>query len=481
MKRITKDSAVLLGLTFVATALIACPAALDDRCSEGACLKISRDGNTSQDADPPDASVDPCLSNPTEPKCVNDETKATFVSGTNGDDGAALGTKAKPFKTLAAALGKLTKDKRRIYVCDGDYPEDVVLDATHVGVSLFGGLTCDWQTSANKPKFGKSQMALKISGTSGVAIADLAFEAKDAVEPGGSSIAAFVRNGEVTFKRVALAAGKGVNGADGTYEEFTFPADLKGNDGADGGAAKIVPCPDGSETTGGKGGPSGVSGEPGKPGQFFNAGTTSVCSGPGSVDTNGKDGTPPAAASGAKSHGDLTNDGWQPSAGGNGDDGAPGQGGGGGYGSSGGTSTGGGGGAGGCGGKGGGGGMGGGASVALASLQATVRIDASSLSTSNAGNGGNGVAGQPGQSPGGTGGNRTGTSCLGGNGGAGAPGAPGGGGAGGVSVGVLYKGPQPTLDGATTSNIKIGAKGNPGAGPGNPGIDGLSAPTLEVK
>src|SRR5690606_30271242 len=143
---------------------------------------------------------------------------------------------------IAAALGKLADDKRRVYVCEGVYDEDVVLGSSHKNVTLLGGFACDWSPSGAKPTIGKSQMALKISGATGVGIGDLAFVAKSAVEDGGSSIAAFVANAEVTFKRVALTAGDGKKGRDGANGEFTFPTaeELKGIDGDDGGGERKV-------------------------------------------------------------------------------------------------------------------------------------------------------------------------------------------------------------------------------------------------
>jgi hypothetical protein len=426
-----------------------------------------------------DAQTDPCVDTPDDPKCL-DESTALFVSAAKGNDADNLGTRDKPFKTLGGALDRLTPTRRRIYVCDGTYGEDVVLGAAHTNVSILGGFACDWTASTNKPVFGNGPMALEIVGTSGLAISNIAFEAKDATAAGGSSIAAFVRNASVTFKSVALTAGKGMIGADGTLTPFNnLPSatDLKGNDGAVGAAEKSVTCPGGLVTKGGKGGPvGGFPGESGTPGPDNKS--TSICSGAGSVDTNGAPGSPTSPAQGAAAIGELLDDGWKPQAGPNGATGNPGQGGGGGF--SGGGGVGGGGGAGGCGGAGGGGGKGGGGSIAIASLQSTIQMSASTLTAKNAGGGGAGVAGQPGQTPGGARGVGTGTSCNGGNGGNGGDGATGGGGAGGVSVGVLYKGPQPTLDSTTTSAITVGTKGAAGGGPGNKGIEGVAAPTLEA-
>jgi hypothetical protein len=71
-----------------------------------------------------------------------------------GDD-ANPGTKAKPFKSIAKALGA---GKPRIVACEGEYVGS--LDVT-TGVSLYGGVSCDFakaggraKVSASKPDYG---------------------------------------------------------------------------------------------------------------------------------------------------------------------------------------------------------------------------------------------------------------------------------------------------------------------------------------
>ena len=261
---------LLCGLGFLVTA---CPAVLDDECAEGACVSATSPIDGGADvlvdggADGP--VVDPCVNTPTDPKCL-DENTALFVSAPNGVDATATGSQAKPFKTIGAALGKITAAKRRIYVCDGTYPEDLALNAAHSGVSLFGGIDCTFKAvSANKPFIGASANPVKIDGTTGLAIADIAVEAKDATA--GSSIAVFVKGGDVTLSRVRLVAGAGAKGDDGSLVPFSYPAvaALKGNDAQSatvGGDAMPFTCPGGAVTTGGKGGDLGASGATGTPG-----------------------------------------------------------------------------------------------------------------------------------------------------------------------------------------------------------------------
>jgi hypothetical protein len=427
-----------------------------------------------------DATVDPCVDTPTAPGCL-EETTALFVNGSASGAGAD-GTREKPFATVNAALSAVTSEKRRIYVCEGTYGEDLALDAKHSGVSVLGGVTCAWEPSDTKPVLGASATPLHIESATGVAFVDVAVEAKDATE--GSSIAAFVHGGSVTFKGVRLVAGKGAKGADGELTPFTFPsqAELKGNDAVDenvGGPEKSVMCPGGAVTKGGKGGNRGSAGSEGTPGAP-NGGSLGVCEATGTGGAPGSVGAAAPAAKGADVYGALQVAGWIPAGGTDGAAGPPGQGGGGGGGYEG---AGGGGGGGGCGGAGGRGGRGGGASIALAVYEATVSLDGVELQAKDGGNGGSGAAGQSGQTQFGFGGTRSGGACNGGNGGPGGAGGAGGGGAGGVSLGVVYSGTKPTLDSATEQAITVGKAGSGGAGGAadNGGVDGQASAVLEAR
>jgi hypothetical protein len=423
--------------------------------------------------------TDPCIDNPTALACL-DESKALFVSNPNGNDqDAAAGTKKNPFKTINAALAKIDAKRRRIYVCEGAYFEDLALNATHSSLSIFGGLDCAWNAApAIKPVIGASANPLKIDGTAALAIADVAVVAKDAAT--GSSIAAFVNGGDTTFKRVKLSAGKGADATDAVLTPFTnFPiqTELDGVNSPDtmtGGAAKTVSCPGGLMTKGGKGGGPGLAGDPGTPGPP-NAGAISNCTGV----VAGQAGGPGMNGAGAASPGDLKADGWFASPGVGGAIGSPGQGGGGGYGNAG---AGGGGGAGGCGGAGGVGGKGGGASIALAAYLASVTLEDSTLEARDGGQGAKGSVGQDGQTIFGFRGTGSGGACNGGNGGTGGIGGIGGGGAGGSSLPLAYKGIRPKTDAKTDSSRAVGKKGSGGRPTsGNPGVDGAEEVELKLQ
>ena len=473
----------------------ACDSGLDNLCDyKGAC----GDGGN------PDGSLDGRLDGPSidapvgcdlnaEPKdspaCVADSV-GIFVSSTGSDTDP--GTKAKPVQTIAGALSKVG-GLPRIYICAGKYPEDIVLDTSHDGVSFYGGWKCsDWSYDMSSvPVIGKGTLALRIDSLAkATTLADLEVDASDATTPGGSSIGVLVNaSANVSFKRTTLRSGKGVAGSVGTLVPFVYPdpsTKLIGNGamGINGGAQNQVTCPAGDSTTGGKGGDgTNKDGAPGLPSIGGGAGGGWLsCA---NNNTNGSNGTAATAGvpgAGATSIGVLATMGWTPTDSKAGPNGTPGQGGGGGGGTGGGG--GGGGGAGGCGGVGGGGGKGGGSSFALVSLSSGVSFMSCKLLSNAAGDGGNGVPGQTGQSPGGTGGNRTGVGCLGGNGGGGGDGGSGGGGAGGISAALIYKNTAPTLDAATTTNSTVGVAGKKGSGgtPGvNDGIDGVAQTVLECK
>jgi hypothetical protein len=407
------------------------------------------------------------------------------VSGASGQD-ANDGTRSSPLKTIGTALKRVGAAKRRVYVCEGRYPEDVVLTNAQKGVLLSGGLDCAFVPNGSRPVVGASANPLRFVDTLGVTISDVAVDAANATD--GSSIAAFAIRSQITLTRVRLSAGSGANGTTAATVPFTHVAaiTLEGNDGngGTGGMAKPNACPAGDSSTGGKGGNDEMGGDPGLPEHVANTGGTgSNCAVIGGAGLGRPGGRGPNGGAGASAggHGTLSENGFQSAGGKKGDAGVAGQGGGGGSGIGSGNGAGGGGGAGGCGGAAGGEGTGGGASIALASLDATVRVTSSSFFTRDGGAGGPGAPGQIG-GPGGVGGGGSG-GCDGGHGGVGGTGGGGGGGAGGLSVAVLFKGLPPNVDAMTDGAITLGNAGQGGASgeAGSPGgIAGAKQPYLEI-
>jgi hypothetical protein len=457
---------------------------LPDTC-QGAACGVAPDGSMSEggtdsgaDVAQPPAGCDPAADPKDAPKCVVSDF-GVFVDATTGSDGNA-GTQDSPVKSISAALGKLG-GKPRVYICEGTYAEHVKITSA---VSVYGGFACgSWSYSGTKAKIAPTDkgLALEIRGVSAaVALSDLEVTAKDASEPGESSVAAFVVSAtKVTFRRTSLTAGKGVAGTDDTDPGAFAP--LNAPDGTAGSAAVNpggqTPNPLCTTSIGGAGGkdgtPNGAAGVvavvPVYPVGYTGAG------GPGGVSCFAGDGSYGVAGTpgaGASTLGTLDASGWKGADGAPGGTGGNGQGGGGGGQKVvGGGGVGGSGGPGGCGGAGGAKGAGGGSSIALLVFQSSVALEQSTLVANDAGRGGNAAKGQKGQL------NQTntaapssaGAACAGGIGGIGGSGGGGGGGAGGLSVGLLYNGTAPTIDGAsktaadTLSSVTVGAKGTAGS------------------
>jgi Protein of unknown function (DUF1565) len=464
----------LLGLVGVTGALLMVHcSSLPDACRGDACAASATDAGGEGGVSPPEG-CDPSAEPKDAPKCVVNAF-GIFVDATNGSDGNA-GTKEAPLKTIAAALAK-TAGKPRLYVCDGTYPEHVKLASP---VSIFAGFACGaWTPSGNKAAVAPLDhgFALHVDAVRApVVLADLTFAAKDATSPGDSSIAVFVSAASsVTFRRVVASAGKAADGVDASpladFAPATAPA---GNTGAAGGAQTPNPlCPSSIGGAAGKNGAtSGANGlvaiAPAFPVTSTGAGGTSggTCSAGGG--TNGSYGLAGAAGAGAASWGSLSATGWKGTDGSSGLTGGDAQGGGGGAQINP-DGVGGAGGPGGCGGAGGKPGTAGGSSIAILARDSSLAAFNLSLATANAGRGGNGAKGQKAQLGSATQAISSGLeACAGGFGGIGGSGGGGGAGAGGLSVGILYKGTPPAIDGASTPaadtlpSVTLGNKGPQG-------------------
>ena len=472
--------ALLCGLGFSVTA---CPASLDDRCANGACVATTSqaDGGVDVVDGGGDSAipVDPCVDTPTDPKCLN-EGSALFVSA-KADAAGADGSRLHPFKTIGAGLSAVNGARKRIYVCEGDYLEKVSVQAT---VSILGGLACEWMGKGANPRIAPAKgVALSIVKSTGVVVTDLSVEGSaDPLVDGDSAIGVFVSESQgVLLRRVTVKAGagtKGANGADGdispNHAGGIAPSGLNTGTMAAAEAPSCGTCADTTFSVGGKGGASGGTGPlPGSAtpavGSDNSGGTVGgVCS----AGNSGASGLAAAATAAATSPGSLKAAGWDssPSAK-KGANGNPGQGGGGGGSTAG--NGGGSGGCGGCGGTGGSAGGNGGTSFALLSFGSAVSLEDSTLTASLGGAGGNGGKGQDGQLRGGPGNG----ACLGGVGGYGAGGGGGGGGAGGHSAAIAHSGAAPTPKNCTLKRGlggDVGTGGTKGMSTGNAGATGTN-------
>lgn len=488
-------------------ALAGCPVTADDLCAGAACEAVSPDATspTPNDAGPDGIIVvprDPCVDKPLAPECVTNEG-ALFVSKT-ADAAVADGTIAKPYASLATALAKVTGEKRRIYVCEGTYEEQVTIET--VPSTVIGGLSCDFKNPGRKPKIApKSGIAFGIAAVGGASVIDVTIEAvSDTNAPGSSAVGMFITGSTQIFLRgVEITTGPGQHGTNGANGSDTpnhpggqAPQAVGGGGGGAAGIGPICPaCADATKSVAGNGGattpsfafPSPGDAMPKVPGQVSNSGTSAptVCT-PGLPGANGG---PGAKATGGTAPGKLAAKSWtdRSKTALAGKNGGPGQGGGGG-----GTLTSGGGGGsgacGGCGGTGGGAGTDGGSSIGILIHQSTkVVIEKSTVTTAAGGNGGNGGDGQVGQEAplaGGVSGG--GGACAGGAGGHGAGGGGGGGGIGGYSVPIAYAGEAPqtaqsVLTPSTAGMPGTGGKGGPAVSAGNKGEDGANGPASKAE
>ncbi len=413
-----------------------------------------------------------------------------FIDGAGGND-QNDGSKEKPVKTFKAALSKLG-NKSRLYVCAGTYDERVELTSA---ISIYGGFACGaWTYAASNkvniaPKDAGIALTLKNGGSEAAAFQDIEVKAAPGAAPGGSSIGMFVVQSIARIARSAIRASEGADGATIPVATFDFtgfaPQDgkipLGGSPNIGGLGGKLV-CPGGAVTEGGKGGDNVAGAYDGKPGSPGGAGGGTG----GSACSDGSSATAPSPmsdASPATALGKLDTS-WTGAATVPGATGLPGSGGGGGgANSTGAGGGGGGGGSGGCGGAGGGGGGAGGSSIAVASIGSTITISDSTIAALDGKVGGSGSAGQDGDTRFGQGSSVITVACNGKRGTPGGKGGAGAGGAGGLSVGVLYKGTAPKLEGTTEATITVGAPGakGPGGGAGNDGPKGRAAKVLATE
>lgn len=445
-----------------------CPATSDDLCARGTC-EPTADQTLPGDAGGDGIVVaprDPCVDDPKAPSCV-DEKAALFVSR-SADPAVADGSIARPFASIRTALEKVTSDKKRVYVCEGTYEEQVSIEK--VPVTLIGGLACDFRTDAPKPKIAPAAgIALSIAAVGGASVVDVAVAgASSPNERGSSAIAIFVTGAkDILLRRVEATAGDAQPGApgDGAAPNWSGAAQTaNGGTGANGGEAPACgKCADGvTFSAGGRGGTASgaipTSGSASPAVGAANAGANAATCVPG---TGGANGLAPEPAEGSARPGVLMATSWNTETSAKpGSVGNPGQGGGGGGANA--TAGGGSGGCGGCGGGGGAPGGNGGSSIALLVHRSEITVEDSKLAAGAGGAGGPGGDGADGQAPSGGGGGI----CSGGPGGYGSGGGGGGGGAGGHSAAVAHVGAAPVID--PTTQLAKASPGPPGQG-GEPG------------
>jgi hypothetical protein len=483
-------------------------------------------------------SCDSSLSPSAEP-CVVSNTHAIFVASDGSDE--AEGTREAPLETLSKAIELATASDKIVIACNATYNEALTITGS---ARIYGGFACPDDSAAEAWTYQAGTRALVAPAAEGAAlniedvadeiiIEDIQFDARDAIEPGASSIAAVVLKSEnVVFRRSKFVAGNGSvgdngdNGEDGRDGELVLAAQKGVDAGCGAGAPASEPggsWPEDASSCGSLPGDGGAAtknndGSPGLPGdprtnvtppRYDNAGAKGVLADGTTPATPGGDGLPGSAGkmgnagAAAPANGSFSKSGYTAaSSSGAGKPGFTGQGGGGGGASSATTgcigASGGAGGMGGCGGTAGKGGGSGGASVAVFSFDSLVTFDTCELQSGDGGDGGSGGdggvggAGQNGADGGlafSDGSNRIEHAGKGGKGGSGGDGGPGAGGSGGPSFALVYHGKAPKQDDSTTLLQGDGGKAGPGGVSGSDadsvtapaGEAGLSEQTLVVK
>lgn len=173
-----------------------------------------------------------------------------WVSIGKGDDANEGTTQAAPVATLTHAIALAAKGSGRVYACSEMWAETLIVPDS---VSLHGGFDCQ----AGWAYVGKAKRSTVMSpGPIGITwissgeptaavMSDFSIRSADAVEPGGSSIAGFVRDDmTLTVYRSELIAGNGADGADGLpgdASDLPAASGAPGNNGADACSAAVSP------------------------------------------------------------------------------------------------------------------------------------------------------------------------------------------------------------------------------------------------
>lgn len=176
-----------------------------------------------------DAPSDPRLDTLPEPRALGeppcdraapciDETRGVFVRAAATGD--ALGTRARPFGSLRAALAG-RGDKPYVFVCSGRYEENVLL--RDMRVVVVGGLDCATFEPGSSPTriAPRDGYPVDVAGASVVAIVDVELVAPTRSR---SSVAAWIHDGaNVVLQRARLRSGRGAEGVSAPTPPHCLP------------------------------------------------------------------------------------------------------------------------------------------------------------------------------------------------------------------------------------------------------------------
>ena len=141
-----------------------------------------------------------------------DKRKAIFVATTGND--SADGTWGKPVVTLTHAIALATAACKDVYVCAGDYQENLSINAQ--GARVYGGYDCahNWQRNSTSQAriVSATNSALIISNSKQPVVFDHVDIGSADASAGNSSVAVFVsKSSQVTLRRGTMQAGAGAD------------------------------------------------------------------------------------------------------------------------------------------------------------------------------------------------------------------------------------------------------------------------------
>ena len=362
----------------------------------------------------PEAEVAPSGCDPTKPphdeSCVIDDAFGIFVSPAGSD--ANPGSKSAPVRSIGHGMDLAKAAAKRVYICAGSYPEQLVVGTSRDGVNVYGALDCATWTygAANKVVVAPAQSGYALEIRRPADGGDVRGHRVRCAErergvQGASSVAVFVSGSQnVALHRVTMVAGSGTDGMpgppQGPSDWYGTPPDyseLNGISAGDAGGAPSTTCTCADQAS-----------SIGRSGRWPDEHSHACCRTALVRRRRGRGGGHerhpmqlawrrsataamhrlPLADTPSTSLGACSATGWTPGVGVPGANGKPGQGGGGGGNGTLSSGSGGSGACGGCGGWGGKGGQGGGASIALLSFQSSITLAGCSLTAKAAGNGG---------------------------------------------------------------------------------------------
>ena len=178
-----------------------------------------------------------------------DASRAIFVSPGGSD--AADGAFGNSVKTIQHGVELAAAAKRDVYVCSGEYTDNIAVGKD--AVSVYGGYDCsDWSRGNARVKVTPpSGPALVVRGATAAVIVDrFELRSADATKAGESSIAAMLVNSEaVTLSNVSVTAGAGATGRPGGTVKPVLKAAPTAASGQDAGSqcsyidGGVVPSP----------------------------------------------------------------------------------------------------------------------------------------------------------------------------------------------------------------------------------------------